>query len=92
MVGREGKRIPFLTLLRTFFPTFSSANGFANGTSAPRRGGGAVFIFISMVSSCLIATLLGLVSSRVFRSLAVRLVSSVSAVLSFFSFFSDLDL
>jgi len=89
--GGFGGRIPFLTLLRTFFPIFSSANGFANGTSAPRRGG-AVFIFTSMVSSCLVATLPGFASSRVFRSLVVKSVSSASAVLSFFSFLSDLDL
>ena len=28
-------KVPFLTVLSTFLPTFSSANGFANGTNAP---------------------------------------------------------
>lgn len=89
--GEGGGEIPFLTLLRTFFPIFSSANGFANGTSAPRRGG-AILGFASTESSCLIAPLPGFVSSRVFRSLVVESVSPASAALSFLSFLSDFDL
>ena len=93
MRNRENK--PFLTPLNTFFATFSSASGFANGTNAPM--GLIPFTFFDSVSPFVLSgssssssSSSSLVVGAFWISFNALSASTVLSFLSFLSFFSGL--
>lgn len=70
--------VPFFTPFRTFFPTFSSANGFAKGTSAPRSGFAFTLTVRSPLLASLTATLPGFCASNVFSNCVVISTSATA--------------
>lgn len=70
---------PFFTPRKTFFATFSSANGFANGTRAP-TGLGAILFFFFLSASPSFSS-----SPSLFTAAASRISTSCTTIAPFWT-------